>query len=262
MPRSFDGIDDRIKLAIGNAQNGGYGTLAAIVKRGANSVTQNIVIVENSTASAGVEWSIRNTGVLALWTGASTRRTTTLTFTVADGWCLLVAKKDTGTATARFGKYVYSTDTWTWENAGDGTQGNWSTSLTTPDVVIGAYDGGAPGSFFTGDIAAVGIWGGSVLTDAEAQSLPFSLDAWFQEQPTGLWLLDQAATSQKVNDQSGGGANESALTGTTVGTSSVPVFSYGAPLVAASRSAAGGGGGSPAPTVQAPFTKMLMGVGL
>ena len=75
----------------------------------------------------------------------------------------------------------------------------------------------------------------------QVEALAGSLQAWYQVQPKGLWVLDQAATTQKVPDWTGGGANESALVGTTVGTSSVPGFSYGWPprfALAASAAAA------------------------
>jgi hypothetical protein len=80
--------------------------------------------------------------------------------------------------------------------------------------------------FFGGDIAAAGMWG-RVLSDAEVELLTFTLIGWHAAVPTALWHLDQSATTQGVSDLTGGGANQSALTGTTVSTNSVPLFNYG-----------------------------------
>lgn len=80
------------------------------------------------------------------------------------------------------------------------------------------------------DLYASAVWSAVVLTDAQCEQLAFSLSDWWQIQPSGFWLFDQDAVAQKVVDHTGGGANESARTGTTVGTGSPPL-SYGHPII-------------------------------
>ena len=163
----------------------------------------------------------------------------TLTLTASDGWALIAFTKAAGTTTPRFHKYVFSTNAWTHEAA--------ATTIadpTTPGTNVRLGGGSGPLGTATSRSRAAGT---PPLTDAQIESLPFSLASWFQVSPKGLWLLDQQATSQLVLDLSGGGANESSRTGTSVATASVPVFSYGLPIARVAKQPAAGGGGAAGP---------------
>lgn len=157
--------------------------------------------------------------------------------TNADNWHLAAVSKASGTATPRGHKYVYGTDTWTHSNAAGTAADAGATPGAGGVVQLGRY---ATTEFINADIAIIGCWD-RVLTDAEVELLPLSLQSWYHTAPVGLWLLDQAATGTKVLDATGNGANETALTVTSVSTESVPVFSYGfADQAAAGHSAVGG----------------------
>lgn len=257
MARTFDGVDDQIQCSIGACTGAGtgFGTFAIICRRAANGTGDTLIALEDN-ASLPVAFELNSSNLFTFYNGVSTRRTT-FTVLTANGWHCLVYKKATGTVTGRFGKYQYSNDTWTFEDATDGTQANWATGLGAGSkVTLGAFNTGGPGNFFSGDIAIAAFWGGTALTDDQCRMLPHDLMAWFQVQPTGLWLLDQSVTTDAVADMTGGGANQSSLTGTTVATSSAP-FGYGAPSMgweAPTLGPAGGGGGSSAGT-----RMMLMG---
>jgi len=241
---------DRVTLSIGALNFVPPVSLAALVRKTTDS--QNEVIFR-AGSGAGASWflNLRGSDNKMEFSNQTTQiQATTLTLTVADGWSLVGVSKATGTATPRFHKYVISSNTWTHDNAA-GTIAD----PTTPGTNAFIGSSGAS-SGFDGDIAVAGVWN-VVLTDAQYETLPFSLAAWRQIDPKGLWLLDQQATGQKVRDLTGNGANESSLTGPSVATTSVPLFSYGAPMprVQIQPAAVGGGGAN------SPRDLLLLGAG-
>ncbi|HEY6731908.1 MAG TPA: hypothetical protein VI039_12910 [Solirubrobacterales bacterium] len=78
-----------------------------------------------------------------------------------------------------------------------------------------------------GDIAAAAVWPTRPANpDLAFELLAFRLQSWVDLNPGAGVILDQAAVAQKVNDFTGKGANETAITGTSVASTSVPI-SYG-----------------------------------
>jgi len=226
MARTFTAASShKIITALGNLGFViGPGTVAAIV-RPASFGASNTAFSSGATNAAS--WMLQvgatGTGTISLrLNGTETHNTTVLT---VSQWYCIVATKATGTATPRFHFYDYTAGAWTHENA-VGTLANCSTPITQAQV--GCTPAGA--AFWGGDVAVCGAWN-VVLTDAQVEPLAFSLLSWFQVQPRGLFVLDQAATTIALNDQTGGGANQSSITGTAVSANSVPVFSYGADLL-------------------------------
>lgn len=259
MARLFDGIDDDFRASIGANNYVGDLTLAAVVKLGSGRDAQwrNIITSLNS-AGAPQGWSMEvDSGNHLEFSNLGTNDWfTTTTLSSSDGWILVAVTKATGSNHPRFHAYRYSDNSWLFHAAGNG--GSAVANGTAPGasgfVNIGGDAGGST-DWFAGDIAVAGIWN-SNLADAQIENLPFSLQAWFQVMPTGLWTFDQSATSQKVVDISGGGANESSLVGTSVSTNSVPLFNYFGDIVWVQRSQATGGGG-----FTPKFRKTLSGVG-
>lgn len=160
-----------------------------------------------------------------------------LRMTSADGWALYAIKKAAGSSTARFFEYLYASDTKNVEN--DNVATNDPGTISGGGIKIGAWFDGTNADFFAGDIAAVGIWDTHALTlDDDIWSLAFSRQRWLSADE--LFLLDQADTAQKVASITGD-SRESAITGTTVGTSSVPLFNRTHGVWIPSRSPAAGG---------------------
>ena len=226
MPRSFaSATPDRITFSLGaGASVNGAITLAGIARKATDTGAAATILTVGNAAASRRTLLLSNANVIQLRSNNATDGATT--FTAAEGWALICVTKAAGTATARTHKYVYSTNTWTHAN----TPGTLGDSTPTSNSLIGT--GGGTAAPWNGDIAVASAWA-AAFTDAQVESLPFSLPAWFQVSPNGLWVLDQSATGMLVNDLTGNGANQSAITGTTVGTSNVPVFSYGAPIVVA-----------------------------
>lgn len=224
MARNFaKASSEQIILAMGG-MNFVFGpaTLAAIVRINTLSGS-NVAIFGVGTVTVGWNLVIRTSGLFRFMTdGVTVDSTTGL---VINNWYLLAVSKATGTVTPRFHIYNYTTGAWVHETTS--SIGNGTVPVSAPR--IGSQNGAIT---FDGSIAVVGAWN-VVLADTQIESLVGSLSPWFQVQPKGLWVLDQGAVTMLVPDLSGGGANETSKTGTTVSPVSVPIWTPGQGAMAA-----------------------------
>lgn len=228
MARTFNGSSAAIRTNPGAlAASSGIGgrTFAAIVRKvGTIGSLGQVIIGLNASGDVGGGFAVSGvSGRLMLSIDGDTAQSeSTFTVDAANNWVFVASSKVSGTAAARHHKYVYDTNTWTHQNGGssigDGSLG------ATVTCEIGAWADGF--DYYEGDIAAVVVFP-TVLTDAQVESLPYSLMTWHSMNPAAGWLLDQSNVTQKIVDFPGGGANEVAITGTSVSTSSVPGFTYG-----------------------------------
>lgn len=230
MARNFSSA--RIITGSGSAAAPAYGTLVSIFRVTGSGGANGLVVVNGQGRSFGM-YLAPTSNALALTTqNSGDPIAPTITVGTGDDWVLCAITKATGSVAPRFHKYAYATNTWSHENYGSnvvnvsgGTQTGWC---------IGAYSNTGFYSFL-GDIAAAAVFKDRALSDDQLESLPFSLQSWVSLAPSSLWVLDQQATGQSVLDWTGGGANQSAITGTTVSTSSVPILGYGHPVVPVAR---------------------------
>lgn len=148
---------------------------------------------------------------------------TSFGFTIPNNtWVFLATTKPDGDGVTPSG-WMYRYDTNAWSTAsGVGTVNE--DSMTIATVRIGNSENAD--FWFIGDIHLDAGWS-RALSDAELRQLPFSLQAWYASAPTFGHLLDQQATTQSVIDWTGGGANQTSLSNTSIATTSLPVFSYG-----------------------------------
>lgn len=172
---------------------------------------------------------------------------TSFGFTIPNStWVFLAVTKPDGDGVTPSG-WMYRYDTNAWSTAsGVGTVNEDSSTIAT--VRIGNSENAD--FWFIGDIAVDAGWS-RALTDAEIRQLPFSLQAWHASAPTFGHLLDQQATGQNVIDWTGGGANQTALSNTSVATSALPVFSYGFEVSTPHSAPAAGGDATPTPAATA-----------
>lgn len=224
MALSFDGTSADIDCSIGNCpKNLANISWAAIVRTGSSvAASRTIGSVSDGTAN---EWAITISASahLQFWNGSGVSNSASTL--VANTWYFLGASKATGTQAGRFRLYDYATHTFTHDTSVETlTDG---TAAASPTLYIGSYRGSA--EFWNGDMVVQAVWN-RVLTDAEFENLPYSLSYWNASNPSVGHLYDQAATTTKINDWTGGGSKESARTGTTVSANAVPVFSYGASM--------------------------------
>lgn len=221
MARSFNGSTDHVRTSIGGMSGATLGdtTWVAVIRLVSDGA---LISISTNTDSFISALSVESDGTF--WIGADSAGLSfsTTTVTSGDGWVILAATKASGTATPRYHKYTFSTGVWVHEN-GDGTVDNGPTAASTARIRLGSYEAGTGG--FEGDMAAAGLWR-RVLTDAEIERLAISLLTWVDSAPTAMWVLDQAATGSAVNDWTGGGAQQAAISGTAVATGASPPLAY------------------------------------
>ncbi len=185
---------------------------------------------------------ITDTGLLRIFSDANSVDSTFIAS--AGEWLLLTGSKAAGTQPISAGMYRYSTDTWSRETLA--SRGDPVGAATT---INHGYHVTASGVGLDGDLAVGALWKRS-LTATEFDSLPYSIAAWLSLAPSGLWAFDQSLTSQALLDLTGGGANQTAISGTSISTASVPILSYGHPILAVTHTS---GGAPPAATAPPPF---------
>lgn len=227
MARTLDGVNDDIRFGIGQLAQPTAFTIAAMVKRGANDAWHNILSVGNwANAGSNPEYWLEITNLNLIQLGCLTNGTSappSPSFTTADGWSIVGAGKAAGASTPRHHKYVVSSNSWT-HAPGTATVGD-------PDQVSDAIRVGSwrDNDFWNGDIAWVAVWKRN-LSDAEFELLAGGRVSILSTAPDCFAILDQQVTSMLVKDEVGG-ASQTAITGTTVATASVPGFNYGAPIL-------------------------------
>jgi hypothetical protein len=170
--RHFSAANDEIRCSLGGCNLTGAFTLAFIGKRGADGAYHGVMGNATTGSTMMVSVEIRDTTApansvaLVVNGGTEAHFSTTLTWTVADGVCLIVITKATGTVAPKAWKYRYDTDAWTT-----------ATSATT--VANQATQAGGTVRFgewadlddFNGDLNVAGEWTRD-LTDAEVRNPP------------------------------------------------------------------------------------------
>lgn len=217
MSRLFDGTDDVVHFALPTGANVGFGTFAAILRCTSFAATRSWMRFWDGSFINTLGAFFDTAGRVGMSNAAAAPvGTTTL---VASEWYCVSVGKASGNQRPRAHIYRYSTDTWVHENTG--------ANIANANTPVGLSIGGrVADQFMPGDIAIAGFWA-SELTDVQVERLPFNIKGWDSLSPTGLWVFDQADVGMSVPDLTGNGGNQSAITGTSVSTLSVPIFSYG-----------------------------------
>jgi hypothetical protein len=220
MARSFSGSFEWIIAGPGSVATYTAFTMVAVVRR-ASIATENRVFALHSTSGTSLGLTI-NGGFVRSTIGASSP-VFSITLAESDGWALISVSKAAGTVQPKGHRYLYATDSWVHETHASSVA---DSPLTTSETYFGRY-GISTSSLWVGDLAAVAVFPAE-LSNAQIESLPFSLAAWSSAGPSGMWVFDQSVTSQRVLDLTGNGANETNRVGTAVSTESVPILGYGA----------------------------------
>jgi hypothetical protein len=240
MARTFDGSGDFIKTSVGACALTGAFTVVCVIRRNSNSTSYHNLLTAQTGALTGSQYGLEiesngDGNNLQIQSGNTGFQASSFTVTTTDGWCLVAGGKASGTATPRMHKYVYSSNTWTHQNAG-GTLGNPS-SVSGGVLAFGTWENDLDD--YDGDLAVAAIFDRN-LTDVEVEQLAHTLQGWYAAGPVGMWIFDQSAIGQTVIDNTGNGANQSSITGTAVATSSAPGPGYGFPIDVGTAPTSGG----------------------
>jgi hypothetical protein len=214
--RSFNGSTDWISVAAGGADSG-WGTYLVIYKLAADIDAKPLNGDQSSGADAPCLGKANNaSGNWLYWyDNVSTRRNTTITFLNTDGWVIAVVTKASGTVNARFHVCILSTKVW---KHGDSTTGTSADKTAPSGWSLGARDSTGTGTLaeaLNGDIYCLARWDGRVLGDSILEKFD-NIGAIISENPTNLWILNQASTGTNVTDYMGTAASQDSIVGTTV----------------------------------------------
>lgn len=219
MSRFFNGgtAADFITFAVGNAPpDQGPITIAVLAHPSTSSFTGWTV----QGMTAGGVWSIlADSSVLFIendFTSGGPAHGT--------GWCWYVATKASGSAVPRWHMHDLTAGTaWTHANS-SGTVADNTGPITS--IRVGSSAAGSAAQTFRGRIAAVAAWTsalGDVAVEAACTTAAADLAA---AAPNWGVLLNQASTATSVTDFTGGGGDQTALTGTAVDGDEPPGWSY------------------------------------
>jgi len=195
-----------------NIFNGAF-TIAVLFKRsGSTTDGFQALLSFNGGVNTNQRASIGYSSASALQiTLSGLSRTFGASFTIAnDTWYLFVVRKASGTATPTANLYNYSTGAWVGWTNGSGTLDNDATALV--EVRLGNAPGGFP---LNGKMGGAVVYN-SVLSDTNGETLETSAQNWFALSPTAMWRLNQASTATPVTDDTGNGADQTSITGTSV----------------------------------------------
>lgn len=147
----------------------------------------------------------------------------TMPYTASDGWRLDLWTKPSGAGQVRGHTLLLSGGGWA--HADYGATPDVST-VVTKAVVGKSY---SAGDFLNADVAAMAVVGADWSDAAiEAGNLTTGLSAWetlVASSPAVMWGFNQTAVTDPVLDLTGGGADQTGRSGTTVA-SDPPGFSY------------------------------------
>jgi hypothetical protein len=209
--------NDYIAFGAGNAGglDGGPQTTLMLFKL--DSTTDHGLVVGRNAGLSNV-WSVNPASDnKAYYSASGFAATVTLT---AGVWYLLGLTKANGSAAVRAHLYDYSAGP-PWTHTDYGTISDSSAGPVT-EYRVGWIDSG---DRLDGKLAAVGLWG-SVLSDGQIEGLTTSLAAWKALSPAALWGFNQASTATPVPDLTGGGADQTDISGTSVSADEPASWSY------------------------------------
>lgn len=229
--RQLNGSSDDLITAVGTLGSGTSGTFAAIVKRAATGTWHTILATHNSSGDPVNQFAFNGgTDQLHIWQSTGPDSDSAITWANTADWALVVVRKPAGSSVARFSLYDFTAETWT-HTAGTVSIADWPTAagggIRFRWQSFDHYDGLVAIRAGWNSIP----WSTDATGDAalEAAGLEVSAANWLAESPDMLQLFNQAAVTDLVEDETGGGADEVSRSGTAVVTDDDPPgFSFAA----------------------------------
>ena len=224
MPRNFNGTTHSyVQTTDSAAVHGSVPMVAAAIVY--NDTNGGVIICSTNAGGTNRRWYLATTST-KLGFGKGSADLVSSSLTITTGKWYLVGAYVTSTQ-VRFFAYDYAADTFTAENIAD----THAFDNPTNTIILGVFQNGSGSNFswFNGDMEIVGVWTDAALapTDDQLHALAFDHSAWYEfANPAALWLLDQSAVAQLVNDEQGI-AKQTATANTSVSTRSVPIWTPG-----------------------------------
>lgn len=179
----------------------------------ARNVGASNVLVANNFSDGHIYWTSNNqfTSDAALGN-----------YSGSTGWEIWIISRASGSTTPRFHRYRFDTGLWTHANGGAATGNSPDGAITSH--IVGSFDATNYGDYSMAVAGAIN----ATMSDAaaEAAGLETSLAHWVSTFSI-VWPFNQASTSDTITDATGGGANQTAISGTSVDADEPAGFSYG-----------------------------------
>jgi hypothetical protein len=250
MSRLFDGQSSTecVTFSVGNAPpDEGPITLAALVRPQAAFSATTCYIMTGKDAGGTEIWALLTDTAKTYITNDLGSGGPTLT---ASTWYWVVVTKATGSVIPRWHikditngtSWVHQNDT---SNVADGT-GPITSILVGNLTAAGTVD-------FCGEIVALSAWA-SAMSDLQVEAAcTLAATDLVAASPSWATLWNQASTATAVADITGGGGNQTAISGTSVSASEPPGWSYSlggpAPVFQTAGTYGQTAGGNPATTI-------------
>lgn len=219
MSRLFNGptTADRITFGVGSGAvppDEGPITVAALCRFTGSATTGTYWLVEgNTSANVGIwgllvdtnKWFIDND----FTAGGPTL--------IHSSWMWVVVTKASGSSTPRWHiRDIGAAGAWSHTN-GAGAVGDGTGTLSK--ILVGGPSNTTAANTWQGDVAAIATWT-AVLTDLQIEAAcTLAASDLKAAVPGSLWRFNQASTGTAVNDDMPGGANQTAISGTSVDSS-------------------------------------------
>jgi len=222
MGRNFGSGTDYIDLGPGNTANIDGGPSTVVILWRPTTVHEGWLL-DAENGSGGHAYAINPYTDSHLWhTMVGFRQT--MAYTASDGWRLDLWTKAAGTSQVRGHSLLLSGGSWV--HADYGTSDD-SPHIPTTHIRVGRHFS-ASGQL-NGDVAAIAVVGAEWSDGAmEAGALTTGLAEWMTligTDPAAVWAFNQTDVGDPVTDVTGGGGDQLAISGTSVG-DDPPGFSY------------------------------------
>jgi hypothetical protein len=212
--REFDGTDDRIDLDVGTVLDASPTafTIVAVYKSDLDHAGGLLCALRDSDNVACYGTNPFSDGKLYVSANGFAGEP------YPDGnWIIAAWGKAAGSVAVRWHLFNYDTlDAWVHSNSG--TVGD--TTATDPDRIrVGQWRD--QNEYFNGRLAALAVYD-TALSDGAVEDLSVGLQAMLDAEPVGLWAFNQASVATEVEDLTENGADQIAITGTSVVTGDDP----------------------------------------
>lgn len=221
MSRFFNGgtAADSISFSLGAGPTSDHPVTIAILAHASSATAWTAWLVEGVNGGSG-SWAILTSGNVMFAENDFGSGGPAL----STGWCWYVVGKSASTAVPRWHVLDLTAGTG-WAHA-DNSGSVTSTGVTATGINVGSSTSGNALQTWRGRIAAVATWN-SVLSDSAVQAAcTVSANDLALAAPSWGVLLNQASTATAVTDFTGGGGNQSAISGTSVDADEPPGWSY------------------------------------
>ena len=226
--REFDGSDDKIILDNGVVTDIAAGARSYVaLGKGFNIGASGKAILSVVIGAGGGVDSLYHTddGLFRGGDVGGDQGNNAMNLTNAD-WQVIGMNMAAPTATPRFHRKVLGSGSWT---HGDAAGSVTTSSQVADGFIVATFERTGTFGYTAMRVAMIAAWQDVNLTDTDFVNIESNHTTVFVDSlsPSALWDFNQASVADDVLDLTGGGANETSITGTTVIGGDDPAWTFG-----------------------------------